>query len=104
MARVPLHRVITEVLQRAGRPLSPREIYEYIERENLYEFRSQNPAGIVRNQLRRHCIDIRHSCSSRTEYFTMNADGRFTTLPQSIELADESRHVVRETTDRLRDT
>lgn len=84
MAKVPLHRILMEVLQRAGRPLSPQDIHKQIERDGLYTFHSQDPVGIVRNQLRRHCIDIRHSCGARMKYFTMTADGLFRPLQSPI--------------------
>lgn len=50
MGKVPLHRVITEVLQQAGHPMSPLKIYKQIESKKLYTFNSNNPVGIVRNQ------------------------------------------------------
>ena len=37
--------------------MSAREIYDSIVSGKLYEFKSKDPFGIVRNQISRHCVE-----------------------------------------------
>ena len=80
MAKKTIHQVISEVLGAAGRPMTSREIYQAILEQSLYEFKAKDPANIVRNQLRRHCIDVTATRGASVKYFKMTDDGRFALL------------------------
>ena len=49
--------VIAQVLKTSSKPMSAREIYDAIVASKLYEFKSKDPFGIVRNQITRHCVE-----------------------------------------------
>jgi hypothetical protein len=57
MPRTTVADVIAQVLKANSKPMSAREIYDSIVAGNLYEFKSKDPFGIVRNQLSRHCAE-----------------------------------------------
>ena len=75
-----MHSVISDVLHRAGYPLTIHEIYDVIVSEHLYEFPAKDPYSIIRDQLKRHCIENQHSCAAKAKYFSQTADNRFTLL------------------------
>ena len=57
MPRTTVVDVIAQVLKASSKPMSAREIYDSIVADKLYEFRSKDPFGIVRNQISRHCVE-----------------------------------------------
>lgn len=75
MTRKPIHEVISDVLRKAGKPMSAREIYEEITAQGLYEFNAKDPASIVRGQLRRHCENVKGT--GTVKHFRMAGDGLF---------------------------
>lgn len=85
MTKKPIHAVISDVLGQADKPMSAREIYDRIRDQGLYEFKAKDPASIVRNQLRRHCTNIKGSAS--VKYFRMADNGGFERLepPEILE-------------------
>jgi len=56
MPRTTVADVIAQVLKASSKPMSAREIYDSIVASKLYEFKSKDPFGIVRNQITRHCV------------------------------------------------
>ena len=46
---------IVQVLKKSSQPMRPREIYDAILAQALYEFKAKDAFGVVRNQLSRHC-------------------------------------------------
>ncbi len=70
------------VLRSAGRPLTAGEIAGAIAKDNLYAFKAQNPAQIVLQQLRRHCVGVENAQSSKTKLFERSLDGRFSSISQ----------------------
>jgi hypothetical protein len=60
--------------------LTSREIYEAIVRDELYSFQSKDPLNIVRNQLRRHSVNVEGKATSQTKYFRLTDAGRFELL------------------------
>ena len=55
----PLKEVIISVLTEAGRPMTITEIYDEIEKKQLYIFNSSNPRMIVNHAVRRSCAGIK---------------------------------------------
>ncbi|UVW30731.1 restriction endonuclease [Massilia sp. H6] len=60
------------------------EIYRFIVEQALYEFHADNPAGIVRQQIRRHCDGIEYSSASPTKHFKVVDGGRYDILASPI--------------------
>lgn len=55
MSQTTVAQAIVQVLKKSSQLMSPREIYEAILAEGLYEFKAKDAFGVVRNQLSRHC-------------------------------------------------
>ena len=60
------------------------EVYRFIVSEKLYEFHADDPAGIVRQQIRRHCDGIKYSSASPTKHFKVVDGGRYDILSSPI--------------------
>ena len=78
-----IHEAIGEVLKDADGPLSSRQIYQCICDKELYAFKAKDPANIVRNQLRRHCVNVSGTAGAQTKYFRMTDDGLFALASES---------------------
>lgn len=72
-----VNEAIIEVLKQASAPLDSKEIYKRIEEKKLYNFKSENPENIVRNQLRRHSENLSpNKITSKVKHF-VHKDGKF---------------------------
>jgi len=80
LAKKTLASVMTDILQAKGSPISAAEVYAAITDNNLFEFNSKDPLGIVRNSLSRHSIENQHSCASKKKCFTQLPDGKYRPL------------------------
>lgn len=67
-------KAITEVIKRENKPLTHQEIYSLIVKQNLYEFKAQDPLNIVRIMIRRHCYGLKFPSSNKTKYFKVLID------------------------------
>lgn len=79
-----IREAISKVLEDAGKPLSAQDIYEQIKSGNLYEFKAQHPSSIVRNQLRRHTLNIKSAAGTKVKYFEQTSDGNFKLLAAPV--------------------
>lgn len=74
---------ISEVLKRAGNPLTVREIYQAIVEQNLYIFKADDPIHVVYTQARRHCVDFDiPSAINRKKYFSITSNGKYFLISQ----------------------
>jgi hypothetical protein len=80
MAKKTLAVVIAEVLKAHPVQMSAAEVYEKIAGARLFEFKSKDPVGIVRNALSRHCEQNQHSCSSTNKLFTKLPNGWYSRI------------------------
>jgi restriction system protein len=69
-----------QVMRARGAPMSSDEAYKAIIAAGLYEFHEDDPAGIVRNQIRRHCEGLDFPTASPTKHFRLVGDGRYEPL------------------------
>lgn len=60
---------IKQSLTVEGKPLSYKEIYKKIIELNLYSFGAKNPEGLVRNKIRKHCLDLDFPSASPAKHF-----------------------------------
>lgn len=73
---------IKQVMRTHGSPMSSDEAYKAIVAAGLYEFHADDPAGIVRNQIRRHCEGLDFPTASTTKHFRMVGDSRYEPLEE----------------------
>lgn len=86
---------ISEVLRNASGPLSAREAYEAIVRDQLYSFRAVDPLNVVTAQIRRHTKELDFPSAGALKHFTIDADGRFAILADPIRVAPSLYRVQR---------
>lgn len=65
---------IISILKTVGQPLSYQEIYQKIIEQKLYEFGAKNPAQLVNNKIRKHCVDLNFPSASPVKYFTITSN------------------------------
>ena len=75
---------IKQVMRTKGKPMTATEVYDAIMDAGLYTFNADNPAHIVRSQIRRHCQGLDFPSASTTKHFTMLQDGSYFVLPKAI--------------------
>ena len=77
MLRTTATVVIAQVLKASSKPMSAREIYDSIVVDKLYEFKSKDPFGIVRNQISRHCVkNTKIGSSTQKLFLSIFSDSR----------------------------
>ena len=75
---------IKSVMLARAAPMTSDDAYAAIKNQGLYEFHSDDPAGIVRRQIRRHCEGLDFTTASPTKHFRIVADGRYDALPETV--------------------
>jgi restriction system protein len=71
---------IKQVMRSKGAPMTTEEAYQAIVVARLYEFHADNPAHIVRSQIRRHCEGLDFPSASPTKHFKLVGENRFEPL------------------------
>ncbi|HFD31329.1 MAG TPA: restriction endonuclease [Gammaproteobacteria bacterium] len=72
--------VIKETIRLANRPLSVNQIFESIVKNNLYEFNTKYPKGVVNSQLRRHCRGIDFPSANPVKHFKIIGKNKYDIL------------------------
>jgi restriction system protein len=67
------------------------EAYAAIVAAGLYEFHADDPAHIVRSQIRRHCDGLDFPSASPTKHFKLVGDGRYEPLEEVRRAPKEPR-------------
>lgn len=60
------------VLKNAPKGMTYKQIYQKIVEEGLYEFGAKSPESVVRNEIRRHCVDTDFPSSSPVKAFKID--------------------------------
>jgi len=71
---------IKQVMRTKGAPMTADEAYRAIAEAKLYELHADNPAHIVRSQIRRHCEGLDFPSASPTKHFKLVGENRFEPL------------------------
>jgi hypothetical protein len=90
--KITIVQAIKEVMVKHNRPMSPREIYEAIVKNNLYTFGAVDPLHVVKGQIRKHCKGLEQKSSySKTKYFSITDEGTYFYLqePEFIGVGDD---------------
>ncbi|MDD1956922.1 restriction endonuclease [Pseudomonas sp. 8209] len=62
---------IKKTLESVNRPLTHKEIYEQIIENQFYFFGAKDPISLVRNKIRKHCIDLDFPSASPRKLFSI---------------------------------
>ena len=71
---------IKKVLNNANKPLSADQIFELITTEKLYEFKAKYPKGVVKGQLRRHCLGIDFPSANPVKHFQLIGNNKYSII------------------------
>ncbi len=77
MKRRTIREAAIESLKRKGKPLSAKEIYDYIIEKDLYRFNAEHPESIVRTEIRRHCEGVEFPTAKPNKFFQILKDGTY---------------------------
>lgn len=83
---------IKQVMLQHGAPMTSDEAYRAIIETNLYEFHSDNPAHIVRSQIRRHCEGLDFTSTAPTKHFKLVGENRYWPLERTVRMQSKSRN------------
>lgn len=73
---------IKQVMQAKGTPMTVNEAYHAIVDAKLYEFHADNPAQVVRSQIRRHCEGLDFPSATQTKLFRLVGENCFEPLEE----------------------
>lgn len=74
-------------MQQHAEPMTPRDAYDAILSQGLYEFHAQNPYNVVLSTIRRHSEGIDFPSAKPTKHFRLELDGKFSPLNTGHSLA-----------------
>lgn len=75
---------ITQMMRQCNRALTIDEVYDGIISQNLYQFKADDPVQIVRNAIRRHCLNLDFSSAFRTKLFEMTEPSKYFLLAKPV--------------------
>jgi len=95
-----------EALKRSGKPLSSKDIFEFILKHDLYRFNAENPLNIVNGEIRRHCVGIDFPTAKSDKDFQILIDGTYwikdVPVPGQSNTALKSEIIVRKDSENLK--
>ncbi|MCL5024004.1 MAG: restriction endonuclease [Nitrospirae bacterium] len=77
-----INEAIKKVILEYGSPMTADGAYQAIIDKNLYEFHANNPAHVVRSQIRRHCEGLDFLSAAPTKHFKLVGENRYWPLDQ----------------------
>ena len=85
--KMTIYEAARQVMLEAGKPLSTREIYDFIINMRLYEFKARDPISVLRSTIRSRTENINNPSSNPVRYFRLVEGGKFMplNLPVRIE-------------------
>lgn len=66
-----------ETLRTNGKAMRASEIYDFIIKNNLYQFKAKEPLNILKSELRKHSEGITLTGKSGTKHFQIQKDGSY---------------------------
>ena len=69
MKKRTIREAAIEALKRSGKPLTTKDIFNFIIENDLYRFNAERPEDIVKVEIRRHCIGIEFPTAKKTNIF-----------------------------------
>ena len=77
MKQKTIRKAVIEALIKVGKPLFAKDIYNFIIEHDLYRFNAENPEGIVKVEIRRHCEGVEFPTAKPNKYFKILLDGTY---------------------------
>lgn len=93
MKRRTIRQAALEALKRSNKPLTSKEIYEFIVVNDLYRFNAENPRNIVNIQIRRHCEGIDFPSAHPNKDFQLLNNGKY--WIKDLEMPGHERAIIK---------
>ncbi len=77
MKRRTIREAAVEALKRSGHPLTVKALFSKIIEQDLYRFNAQDPAGVLKTQIRRHAEGINFPSANPKKYFQALTNGTY---------------------------
>ena len=77
MKRRTIREAIIEALKRSEKPLSAKDISNFIIEHDLYRFNAGNPENIVKVEIRRHCDGVEFPTAKPNKFFKILLNGTY---------------------------
>lgn len=77
MSKQTVAQAVIEVLKMAKQPMTLADITQAILDQQLYEFNTKDPKGIVRGAIERRCEGVDRKNSTTTKLFEKRPDGKY---------------------------
>lgn len=97
---------VKEALELSEKPLTAKEIFNYITANNLYQFNAERPENVLKGEIRRHCEGVDFPTASATKYFILLLDGTYwikgVPVPGQTLESQKAEEIVRKDSDVLK--
>jgi len=77
MKKGTIREAIIDALTRSGKPLYAKDVYNFIIKHDLYRFNAENPEGVVKVEIRRHCEGVEFPTAKQNKYFKILPNGTY---------------------------
>ena len=77
MKKRTIREAIIESLKRNGKPMSAKDIYNFIIEKDLYRFNAESPGHIVSMEIRRHCEGVDFPTAKPNKFFQILNNGTY---------------------------
>lgn len=106
MRQRTIREAVFEALKQSGKPLHARDIYNFIIEHDLYRFNAENPEGIVKVEIRRHCEGVEFPTAKPNKYFKILLNGTYwlidIPIPGESSTTEKSEIIVKKDTETLK--
>lgn len=106
MKKRTIHESVIETLKRVAKPLSVRDIYDFIILNDLYRFNAERPQDIVKAVIRKHSVGIDFPTARKEKYFQSLKDGTYwikdVPIPGQSQIDIKAESLVRKDTEALK--
>ena len=106
MKKRTIREAVIEALLRSGKPLITKDIFNFIIEHDLYRFNAENPEGIVKVEIRRHCEGVEFPTAKSNKYFKILLDGTYwikdIPVPGQTITSQKSEIIVKKETENLK--
>ena len=92
MSKLTIVEAAEAALNVLGAPSSVKQIYAKILERSLYKFGAQDPVGVLRIQMERHCVETSWASDAKVKRFRKNEAGLFSNI-ESGNLREKNRVV-----------
>ncbi|MFN8279012.1 MAG: hypothetical protein U0V49_01890 [Saprospiraceae bacterium] len=76
MKKMTICNAVIESLNRAGKPQTPHEILDLINKHELYQFNTKTPLNVLKAEIRKHTEGVELKEKVSVKYFTVDSNNK----------------------------